>query len=102
MSTYRKRKYRRYERIRSRDGRGPESYPMSKITLDANLEERTKSINSSKNDIKIDKSNKRATMGMPKILKRFREKVNCHQPLYLQWGLRSGENPHPILYNVPS
>jgi hypothetical protein len=87
----------RYERTRNRAGRGPESYPMSKITLDASLEERTKSINSNKNDNKIDKRNKRATMGRPKILKSFGEKVKCHQPLYLQWGLRSGENPHLIL-----
>ena len=38
-------------------------------------EERTKSI---KNGNKIDKRNKRTTMGMPKILKCFREKVKCH------------------------
>ena len=61
----------RHERTRNRDGRGHESYPMLKITLEANLEERTKSINSNKNDVKIDKRNKRATMGRPKIFKNF-------------------------------
>lgn len=57
--------YRRYEKSRNRGGKGPESYPISKVMLETNLDERIKSIYFSNKKFTV-MGNKRETMGRPK------------------------------------
>jgi retron-type reverse transcriptase len=57
--------HRRRETSRNRVDKEPESYSISKVTLETNLDERTKPIDSSNKKYTV-MGNKRATMGRPK------------------------------------